>query len=235
MDEIRIGQKLYHFAYGPMTVIKVGKDTVTTVADYPKGFRQKMDYNIGVYSSAPNARSVKGKTEEELLKDSGFEGYRAHAMANEQTWMTIVIGHWVFDNPDDVGKENNDFNFKSIYPNAGPEGPYDPAIGPANEIDYYHQWYFDNGYLNLNGKMKNGRVLVSPTGHDSRNKKSDAGSSGLAPKEGSGEGSSGLAPKTKGANASSGLVPKEGSGEGSSGLAPRAMDENTSSGLAPKK
>ena len=37
--ELKVGQKLYHFAYGPLTIIGVSSNYVDTVADFPTGYR----------------------------------------------------------------------------------------------------------------------------------------------------------------------------------------------------
>ena len=105
--EISVGQKLYHFAYGPLTVVHVSHDPtadyVETVADFPIGYRG------GKGSGQP-----------------------------KQVWRMETIGHWLFENENEVGNENNDFPYAKCWPND----PHEPIFPVADAKDkvYLFPW-----------------------------------------------------------------------------------------------
>ena len=105
--EIKVGQKLYHFAYGPLTVTSISDDYVETVADQPSGYR----------------------------------GGKSGAV-QRQTWIVDTIGHWLFENPSDVGKENNDFDWKKHWPDYA----HEPVL-PVRDAQDRGNWhpYFTGG------------------------------------------------------------------------------------------
>lgn len=81
MAEIKIGSKLYSYCYGPMTVVEITDRNYVVKAD---------DYN-GM------ADAVK-KLEDAHMSLCGG----THKFAK------VTIGHWAFENPQDVGNEDND-------------------------------------------------------------------------------------------------------------------------------
>lgn len=104
--EISVGQKLYHFAYGPLTVTHVAHekfgDYVETVADDPTGYR------------------------------GGEKGLGE----SKQTWLLDTVGHWLFETKEEVGSENNDFDWKKHWP----EYTHEPVL-PVNDSRNKSNWH----------------------------------------------------------------------------------------------
>lgn len=83
MEKFAIGTKMYHYCYGPMTVVSVDENYVTTTVDDPDGFA-------------------------DVVKN---EPKRVHMMSKEHRWIKESVGHWVFLTPEEVGTENNNFDY----------------------------------------------------------------------------------------------------------------------------
>jgi len=105
---INPGQKLYHFAYGPLTVTDVvisnNGNTVRTVADDLAGYRFK--------ACSPQAT---------------------------QMWLLDTVGHWIFESEDQVGTENNDFDWKACWPDYE-HAPTEP-VASAQDRENWHGYY----------------------------------------------------------------------------------------------
>ena len=106
---IQPGQKLYHFAYGPLTVIEViiskNGDTVRTVMDDPDGYR-----------------------------------FWTCSLQPTQMWLLDTVDHWLFQTADKVGSENNDFDWKKIWPHFE-HAPTEPMESAKNHENWHK--YFD--------------------------------------------------------------------------------------------
>lgn len=125
--EISVGQKLYHFAYGPLTVTHVAHekfgDYVETVADDPTGYR------------------------------GGEKGLGE----SKQTWLLDTVGHWLFETKEEVGTENNDFDWKKHWP----EYTHEPVL-PVNDSRNKNNWHT---FYGVNGNTKEvSPVKVSKSG-----------------------------------------------------------------------
>ena len=111
MSEIQVGQKLYHFAYGPVTVIKVTSehtgDYVETTVDDPHGFRMP-----------------------------------GHACHPSQIWLMDTVGHWIFETPEEVGTENNDFDWKKRWSSKHAEEHMKSLVEEAaKDKNNWHAFY----------------------------------------------------------------------------------------------
>ena len=103
------GQKLYHFAYGPMTVTEVNMskngNIIRTTVDDPAGYRRKEDCPL----------------------------------QTTQMWILETVGHWLFESADEVGSENNDFDWKQFWPEYA-HAPEEPVTS-AKDRDNWHEFY----------------------------------------------------------------------------------------------
>lgn len=82
MENLAIGTKLYHYCYGPMTVVAIDDKYITTTVDDPDGFSEALK------SGSPSP----------VL------------LSREHRWIKECVGHWVFLTPGEIGTENNNFD-----------------------------------------------------------------------------------------------------------------------------
>lgn len=146
--EIKIGQKLYHFSYGPMTVINIthdanGEDYIETVIDDPKGIKQN-DFNY----------------------------------ADKRIWLLDTVGHWLFESKSDVGSENNDFDWKKIWP-----GYKSAPVNPVRRALDKSKWHTFFGVKSKD--LKAGSKDSSPVGLLPSDGSDDSSPVGFLPNDGS--------------------------------------------------
>lgn len=90
MQDVRIGEKLYHWRYGTVTVIGIDYNYIETKIDNPNGI---------VYLEGDSYNPYYKEPIKKFPKDS--------------------VGYWLFLNKNDIGKENDGTNIKQgQFPNA---------------------------------------------------------------------------------------------------------------------